>query len=177
MRNDRSRILYCLLTLVLFCSAVFSAPLTRASPIHLRGVGEILIGMTMQEARKTTGQTFTQEFSGGEERGCHIYRIQGIARVSFMLTNGRISRIEILNPMFKTISGIGVGDSQRAVLQKYAGRVTEEKEHYTRNPLFVYNPKDAADQSYRIKFYCENGTIRSITVGKIPEVNYVEGCL
>lgn len=182
MRNDRSKFLKnsphrFFAFLLLVASAVVSAPLTSNSQIHLRGLGELQIGMTIQEARTITGQNVARELSGGEERGCFMYRIAGLPGVSIMETAGRISRIDISDRSFKTISGIRVGDPQKSVFLKYPDRIKEEKEHYTQNPLLVFAPKDAGDQNFRIKFYCEEGTIRSITVGKIPEVNYIEGCL
>ncbi|HBK99807.1 MAG TPA: hypothetical protein DD001_22045 [Microcoleaceae bacterium UBA10368] len=159
------------------------AQLTENSKLALNGIGPIRVGMTVEEASQSAGVRLVQTQSGGEEYGCFYFKPQGEPKgIAFMVTKGRIARVGISNERITTIKGAKIGDTEDQIISLYPGQI-----QITKNPLFArpeakskyltFVPKDAADKNYRIIFVTANNRVISFRSGKIPEVDYIEGCL
>ncbi|PSF28186.1 hypothetical protein C7H19_24750 [Aphanothece hegewaldii CCALA 016] len=75
-----------------------SVRLTQTSKGFTNGIGPVKVGMTIGEASRVAGVKLSQKSSGGEP-SCLYYEPQaGLSGVDFMVTDGRISRIDITNP-------------------------------------------------------------------------------
>ena len=100
-----------------------------------------------------------------------------LKNVGFMITNKHISRIEIDGESIKTLSGIGIGDSEEKVKKTYKDKITiephqyEEKGHY-----LIYKPKDKADQKYNLLFETDGKKVIRFRSGYAEEVYLCEGC-
>ncbi|GFE71926.1 hypothetical protein CFPU101_45360 [Chroococcus sp. FPU101] len=133
--------------------------------------------MTIEEASRAAGVKLIQRSSGGEP-SCLYYKPQtGLSGVDFMVTDGRISRIDIANPKVTTLSGAKVGDSENQIKSLYAGQIQVEPHEY--EPLghyLIFVPQDLQDQSYRVLFETDGKKVTRWRVGKLPEVGWVEGC-
>jgi hypothetical protein len=128
-------------------------------------------------AARTVAGPLARERSESEE--C-FYVMPSRARqgISFMVTGGRIARIDVTSPDYSTMRGARVGQPEADVLRLYGGALAvtghkyEELGHY-----LTFIPRDAADRGYRLVFETDGKVVTSFRVGRLPEVEYVESCL
>lgn len=154
-------------------------PLTTASKLALTSLGAISVGATIQEASQISGIKFAQQPSGGEEWGCNYYQLEGqLKGASLMVTDGKISRIDIDSKKIKTLSGAGIGDTEAKIRELYSGQIETEPHKYVPGGKYlIFVPKDESEQNYRVIFETnEKGIVTRFRSGKLPEVRYVEGC-
>ncbi len=150
--------------------------LTEASSVGIRGIAPIKIGMTIQEARRIAKTELIQVTSGGEP-SCLYYKAKSLKDVSFMVTDERISRIDINNPRVTTLSGAKIGDSETKIKALYPKQIQVKPHKYLKNGRYlVFLPKDREDKNYAIVFETDGKKVTRWRVGKFPEVEWVEGC-
>ncbi|MBE9116631.1 hypothetical protein IQ249_12040 [Lusitaniella coriacea LEGE 07157] len=162
------------------CLKQLQQPLTTASKLTLTSLGAISVGATIKEASQASGVKFANQPSGGEEYGCAYYQLEGqLKDVSLMVTEGKISRIDIDSKQIKTLSGAGIGDTEAKIKELYSGQIeTEPHEYIPGGKYLIFIPKDASEQNYRVIFETnEQGIVTRFRSGKLPEVTYVEGCV
>lgn len=150
-------------------------PLSGNSPLTTEGLGPVLVGMTLSEAEAAAGTAFMAE-SAPPNASCRYFRPESLGGVSFMVTNGEIARVDVSEPVVGTLSGIRVGDPIAGVLDEYGKRVTVEPGEF--NPdhsLLTYTPSDPSDET-RIIFQTDGSHVTGMRSGRLPEVEYVEGC-
>lgn len=151
-------------------------PLTSQTRLTLHGFGPVQIGMTISQAQQVTGQRFNQIESGGEP-SCLYYETNGVEKVSFMVTEGKISRIDVDNPNVRTPSGARIGLTERQIYELYPGYIRSEPHHYLEVGHYLYFvPRDAEEQNYRLIFETDGQKVITIRSGKLPEVSWIEGC-
>ena len=153
-------------------------PLTPTSSLVIDGIGSIRVGMTLQEAANATGLTMATRGTYGHE-SCDYYEAIGSpSGISFMVSYGRIVRVDIDNPAIKTPSGAGIGTSLDQIKALYPGKIKESDHQYVTGGKYLrFVPEDAADQKYRILFETdEEGQVTRFRSGFEDEVGYVEGC-
>jgi hypothetical protein len=152
-------------------------PLTSQTRLTLRGFGPVQIGMTIAQAQQVTGQRFNQISSGGEP-SCLYYQTNAVEKVSFMVTEGRISRIDVDNPNITTPSGARIGFTERQIYELYPGYIRSEPHAYiTAGHYLYFVPRDAEDQNYRLIFETNGNQVMRMRSGKLPEVGWIEGCV
>jgi hypothetical protein len=174
-------------TVVIFSVWVTSvnaqSQLTENSKLALNGIGPIRVGMTVDEASRAAGVRLVFVMNGPDAYSCSYFKPQTEPKeINFMVTKGRIARIDIHNKRITTIRGASIGDDEDRIISLYPGQI-----QITKNPLaarpeakskyLTFVPKDAADKNYRIIFVTAKNRVISFRSGKIPEVEYIEGCL
>ena len=150
------------------------------SPVDLEGMGVVKIGMTIEEAQQEANVTFKQENSGGEEYGCFYFSTEEIDKVSMMVTDNVIARIDINNPLVKTTEGVGIGDTETLIREIYGNNNIEEypHEYIIDGKYVIFIPSENLAQDYGIIFNINSDEkVISFRSGKFPEVGYVEGCV
>ncbi len=159
------------------------AQLTENSKLALNGIGPIRVGMTVDEASQSAGVRLVQTQSGGEEYACLYFRPQVEPKeISFMVTKGRIARVDIYNNRITTIRGAKIGDNEERIFSLYPGQIQATRHPYVGGPprngkYLTFVPKDAADKNYRIIFETSGNRVTRFRSGKLPEVEYIEGCV
>ncbi|MFB8797911.1 MAG: hypothetical protein U7126_27635 [Microcoleus sp.] len=170
-------------TIVIFAVWVTSvnaqAQLTENSKLALNGIGPIRVGMTVDEASQAAGVRLVKGYAGLDENFCSYFKPQGEPKgINFMVTKGRIVRIDISNERVTTIKGAKIGNTEEQIFSLYPGQIRVIK-----NPLggrgnnLTFVPRDAADSNYRLIF--ETGIERRVKYfrsGQLPQVEYIEGC-
>ena len=181
---------------------LFSASLlAQAKPdynnwkLSLNCLGPICVGMSIEQASKITNLEVGHYEKASlkeakrmikESTGHCFYLVPTqkplAGKVEFMVTNKHISTIEINSKEIKTLSGIGIGDSEGKVKKTYKGKIKEDKlSKYDvgggDNHNFVYVAKDKADQKYKLLIVTDGKKVTSVRSGYIEEVGYIEGCL
>ena len=189
MRNLNSSKLVALLigTAVIFVILVTSvsaqSKLTERTKLAINGIGPIRVGMTVDEASQSAGIRLIRIGSGGlDEYQCSYVQPQGEPKgISFMVTKGRIARVDISSKRITTIKGARIGDNENRILSLYPGQIKAKPHPYVSRPpdngkYLTFVPKDAVDKNYRLIFETSKNRVDRFRSGKLPEVEYIEGC-
>ena len=95
-----------------------------------------------------------------------------------MITEGRVSRIDITSSNYSSLSGAKIGQTEQQVIKLYANQLKITRHHYDENGHYLtFVPKDKRDKTYRMVFETNGRSITEFRAGKRPEVEAVEGCL
>ncbi len=149
------------------------------SKTSLRGVGPIRIGMTLEQAREVLGELHSDLEATADPKACYyVVPVHGPEGISIMVSQDRIARIDIVSTAFSTISGARVGDPEKRVLSLYRSRLKVASHQYDENGHYlIFTPKDQSDKNYRLIFETDGKVVTSFRVGRVPEIEWVEGCL
>jgi hypothetical protein len=142
--------------------------------VNIRGYGPIQAGMTLAQAAEAGKRPLTAP--GSEE--CDYVRFEGDTTrgIQFMVVQGRIARVDVHDTTIGTSHGIRIGDSEAAVEEKYADRVTVSPHKYEEGHYLVVAPGAPADSRHEIVFETDGARVTTYRSGRVPEVEYVEGC-
>jgi hypothetical protein len=158
--------------------ASIAAPLlTESSRLGTNGIGPVQVGMTIAEAEAKSGRRFVAEVPG--RGGCGYAVAKGLSGVNFMVINGVIERVDISNPKVMTLSGAKIGDSDARIKTVYPDQIKTESHPYTGRSggkYLIFQPQDRADRNYRVIFETTNGKVVRFRAGRLPAVDYIEGC-
>ncbi|WP_339384126.1 hypothetical protein [Microcoleus sp. LEGE 07076] len=174
-------------TIIIFAVWVTSVSaqvqLTERSKLAINGIGPIRVGMTVDEASRSAGIKLIKSGSGGmDEYQCSYVRPQGAPKgISFMVAKDRIARVDINNDRTTTIAGAKIGNTQQQIIKLYPGQIKVTPHPYVGSPpqngkYLTFVPKDAADKNYRIIFETSKNRVTRFRSGRLPEVEYIEGC-
>ena len=145
-----------------------------ADPVTMKGIGELRIGLPLEALRSRFGARLEGQ---GQEPDAHCSywissRHPGLA---FMVVDGRLVRIDIDDPAYRTLSGVHVGMSEAAILRVYGGRMRIEEHPYT-HPDGKYLVYQAQDEPYGLIVETDRGRATSMRVGYWDNVQWIEGC-
>jgi hypothetical protein len=152
--------------------------LTEASQVGTNGLGPVLVGMTVAEAEQVAGRRFDTDQEGPAGTACLYSKPQGLPGVGFMVIDGKIARIDVWsNPKIKTFWGAKIGDSEARIKQLYGNQIeVQQHEYRPQGHYLVFVPKDKADKNFRVVFETDGQKVTQFRSGRVPEVEYVEGC-
>ncbi len=145
--------------------------------LSLKALGQVKIGMTVKEVKALFTNVNVLDAGGGQE--CYYIEPKGVPKgVAFMITDGRISRIDITSANYSSLSGAKVGQTEKQVMKLYANQLKVTRHTYdVHGHYFTFVPKDSRDKGYRLLFETDGHKITEFRAGKLPEVEAVEGCL
>jgi len=150
--------------------------------IHARGLGRLTVGMTMAQARQLPGLQL-------EELGprpvpadyCTYFRGR-LAGQEFRVRvmRDRVDRIEVSSPGFRTLSGVGVGDSIARAKAAYGDRIAVEPHHSLWDRgyvLMVLGPYTISGDAYGVAFVASPSKgVTEIRAGRYTGIRESEGC-
>jgi len=151
--------------------------LTAASKVAIDGIGPIRVGMTVQQAEASARTRLLSE--GSKLENCWYVKPQGGSRdISFMVIEGQIARVDIYgNSRITTVRGAKIGDSEDRIKSLYPGQIRVTPHEYVQGGHYLtFVPRDASDRQYRLVFETDGRRVKHIRAGRLPEVEYVEGC-
>jgi hypothetical protein len=145
------------------------------APVTLHGIGDLRIGLTVAALRRM-GAT-EEENPLGDEGDCNYWRLPGRDGLAFMVVGGRVVRIDIENPAYRTVSGAHVGMREAEVRAIYGAAMRVEPHPYT-GPEGHYLILRARAEPYGLIFATsyENGRTEGLRVGLWRYVQLIEGC-
>lgn len=119
------------------------------------------------------------DHTSAKEYGCYYINFKGYQRqLGFMVSGGKITRVDVWDSGISTLSGAKVGDSEERIKQLYGDKIKVEPHKYTdKGHYLIYTPKDKNDQNYRVIFETDGSKVTQLRAGLIPDVEAVEGCL
>ena len=139
------------------------------------GIGPVRIGMTRGEAERAAGLPLSDDRELGSAYCYYLDFTRGIKGVIFMLTEGRIARVDVLAPGYATVSGARVGDTEDRLQEIYGARATVEPHKYL-GAAGHYITVRSGDGRYAVQFETRHGRVIRFRAGKFPEVALVDGC-
>jgi hypothetical protein len=163
--------------------------LTQQSKLAIDGIGPVRVGMTIAEAEHSAKVRFIDNERG---ESCYYIRPQGGPQgLSFMVISprqdnrnyrniDRIARVDVLpGSRITTVRGAKIGDTEQRIKSLYPGQIRVTPHEYTFSQgghYLTFIPKDERDASYRLVFETLNNKVTVFRSGRLPEVEYVEGC-
>ncbi len=174
-------------------SPTVEAGLTANSVVRLRSIGPVVIGMTLDQLQEAARvpivkqQGFEQAVA---EKNCAFVSpglIPGYvpppeagrkSPLAFMIVDGKLARIDVLGGDFATERGIKVGSSEQEVVDAYRGDTPLPPRNFVGPPYryLTATPRNESDRNFRIVFETDGAKVVKYQVGKLPEVEYREGC-
>ncbi len=149
--------------------------LTEKWKLSLNSIGPIQVGMSVEEAEKAAGIKLTQSYN----KECSYVRPEGNDYdLLFIVTDNRIARIDVREESrITTGSGIGIGDADEQIQALYPGQIKVTPHKYDpKGEYLTFVPKNSSEADYRIVFETKRNRVTSVRAGKLPEVEWVEGC-
>jgi hypothetical protein len=136
------------------------------------GIGDIRAGMSMDEARIVMHGEFEIPANLGE---CgYIKPKSGPKGIMIMVEKGEISRVDVTSGSVATVQGAKIGDSEDRIKSLYPGQVEVQPHKYTDGHYLVVTPKGGG--SNRLVFETDGKKVTRYRSGRLPAVQYVEGC-
>lgn len=102
--------------------------------VRFDGYGPVRIGMTPAEASRALGMKFESEVDLNDPvlaRSCFYVWSPSLKDVGFMVTEGRISRVDIDSDTVLTEAGVKINSTIENIIRLYPGRVIIEPHAYT----------------------------------------------
>ncbi|MGM3309106.1 hypothetical protein ACSQ6I_24535 [Anabaena sp. WFMT] len=160
--------------------------LTSQSKVTINGIGAVKVGMNLPEA--ALHAKLYVSYAGNDS--CYYLQGEGdLKDISFMVTKDDaksrqqyvtsdvIARVDIDDPRVATVSGAKIGDTEARIKSLYPGQIKVTPHNYVQKGHYLtLIPKDKADQNYRVVFETDGQRVTRYRSGKLPEVEYVEGC-
>lgn len=179
--NTKAKLTFLIGSLVLSPLAILSVSaqtkLTDQSKVVISGIGPIQVGMTVAQASKAAGMQLVSEGSYPSGGSCFYVKPKGgLSNVAFMVSENRIARVDILGSPVTTLSGARIGDTESRIKSLYPGQIEVTPHKYTNGHYLTFVPKDRGDRNYRVVFETDGQRVTGFRAGKLPEVEYVEGC-
>src|SRR5215831_5569867 len=144
--------------------------------VYLNGVGPVKVGMSPREVSAASAVPLI----GDAQRNTACYYIhpkEWPKGVHFMIINGRIARIDINSSEITTLSGARVGHTEDQVKSIYPGQIKVQRHTYEEQGHYLtFVPNDPRYSQYRIVFETDGKVVTRYRAGKLPEVEWVEGC-
>ncbi len=155
--------------------------ISNQAKVATNGIGSIRVGMTVAEASIASGTKLVSTGDYAIERGCYYVQPQGTPKgLYFMVSDGRIARVDVDDKSsITTLSGAKIGDTEARIKALYPGQIKVSPHKYTGDSggnYLTFIPKDKSDRNYRVVFETDGKRVLRFRSGKLPEVEFVEGC-
>lgn len=137
------------------------------------GWGPIRVGMTVSEARAAFGG----DLGDPQNRECdHLRPSPAPAGVLLMVVQGEVARVEVNDTTVATAEGARVGVSEARIRALYPGRVRSVPHKYVDGHYLIVPRGAGADTIHRLVFETDGQRVTRFRSGRVPEVEWVEGC-
>ncbi|HET6680860.1 MAG TPA: hypothetical protein VFG84_06635 [Gemmatimonadaceae bacterium] len=159
-------------------SAAASISDTAPGVLSELGFGPARVGMTLAEIEAAVGQ----DLGEAGDPACsyvtlHLPPGGDSSGVRLMMVDGRLARVDVSDSSITTEAGARVGDTEVRVLEMYGSRARIQPHKYVEDGRYLIVPRGpGADSVERLVFETANGRVTAMRGGRLPEVEWVEGC-
>lgn len=137
-------------------------------------IGPLLAGTRFADAAPLLGVSPSAGTSG--EACTYVVPARGPAGVSIMVRAGEVARIQVDSGTVRTVEGAGIGDAESRVEALYPGRVVVGPSKYTNGHYLTVKPAAETESGFRLVFETDGHRVTGYRAGRLPEVEWVEGC-
>jgi hypothetical protein len=152
-----------------------AVPPAAAWAVTPAGIGSVKFGWSVAELNTALGEQLKPTYEVSSE--CDYLRPASFPQgVSLMVIKDTVMRVDVDTTGVPTGAGAGVGDTEARVLSLYGDRIKVEPHKYT-GPVghyLVVSPLNAPN--FRIIFETDGKVVLSYRAGRLPAVEFVEGC-
>ena len=145
--------------------------------IDYDGFGPVRLGMTKAEVSRVLGEKLVRTHGAGDIECEYLRANQHWDGIEFMFSHNRVVRIDVRKGTTETIAGVRLGDGIQKVKNTYGKQLVVTPHHYIPEPEGSYLTVKSSNGNRAIRFETDNGRVIKYYVGRLPEVEYVEGCL
>jgi hypothetical protein len=146
--------------------------------VVMSGIGAIKVGMTVDEASRVANTQIVTDSGGTQGSSYGRFKSGKLKGLSFIVSNGNITRVDVNSRGISTIKGAKVGDSEDKVKSLYTGQITVDKLQYLQyGHTLTVTPKNKADQKYLLIFETDGKRITKFRSGFKSDVEATEGCI
>ena len=149
-----------------------------AEPLRVSfdALGALRIGMSEREVARASRGPLVHLAPEAEEAGCFYAAARGMpGGASLMFVEGRLARIDVVEPGVRTVSGAGVGTSEARLRRLYGARLMQTPHPYT-SPEGHYLPLVSADGTRGMRFETDGANVTGYYAGTAEAIQYIEGC-
>ena len=152
--------------------------LSTSDTVTTGGLGPVRIGMNPQEANIAAG--YGLALDNFVDDICYYLSTEPVLNdVGFMVSEGTISRVDVFaGSDVTTRSGAKIGMTESQIVGLFGDRIETRSHPYVSGGKYlVFVPVDAEDLNFRVIFETStSGVVTSYRAGRLPEVNWIEGC-
>lgn len=147
-----------------------------ATTVTSTGYGPLRIGMTVANAALAL-KSPVPATTGLDTACAYVHIATAPLGMRIMITGGAVARIEVDSSAIATGLGARVGDSESRVRELYGSRVTVEPHKYLPHGHYmVVAPVPPTDSGFRLIFETDGARVTKYRAGRVPQVQWVEGC-
>jgi hypothetical protein len=140
------------------------------------GIGPVRVGMAIADVERLVGGTARIERIEPDDR-CGYAFVSGVPPgISFMLAGDTVVRANVQEAGILDEAGLGVGSSEAEVMARRAGKIRVEPHPYTGPEGHYLIVDDPARPGFRLIYETDGQRVVTFRAGRLPEVNYIEGC-
>lgn len=132
------------------------------------------VGASAADARSALGIAPAAPFAGGS---CAFIEPGALpVRLYFMAVSDTLVRIDVRDSSVTTTEGARIGDSEARIRELYGSTVRTEPHKYTGPTGHYLIVTPAGNATHRIVFETDGQRVTMFRAGRLPEVEWVEGC-
>ncbi len=156
--------------------SVATAVVDTSATVTAEGFGALRIGMDVTNA--ATALRSPVPSTVGLDTACSLVNFTNAPiGMQLMVVRGIVARIEIDSSSIATGLGARVGDSEARIRDLYGSRVTVQPSKYVANGHYlIVNGTPASDSGFKLLFETDGSRVTRYRAGRMPEVEWVEGC-
>jgi len=153
-----------------------ATPPVESWRVNETSFGPVQFGMRLDEANAVLAGRLTP--AEPLDSACDYVEPSGLgAQVAFMVIGGTVARVDVRDSIVATAEGARVGDSESRIKSLYEGRIEIEPHKYLRGGRYlIASPREASDTTHLIIFETNGKRVMEYRAGRVPEVEWVEGC-
>lgn len=137
--------------------------------------GPLRIGMTSAAITSIIPGAFSLA-APPEAGGCGYAKWDGPPGVSLMFTGDTLVRIDVDSAVVITGDSARVGDTEARIDSIYGSAVRRLPHKYTDGRYLIVVGEPPIDTLHRLVFETDGQRVTKLRAGRMPEVEYVEGC-
>lgn len=138
--------------------------------VRADGIGPIRVGMPVGRALGRPASSPAEPIEGCT----FVYSSAAPEGTALMVVDDTVARVDVESGATATAAGVRIGDPVEAVRRAY-GSVEARPHEYVRGEYLVVRPP-GADARHRIVFETDGRRVMRFRAGRLPEVQWVEGC-
>jgi hypothetical protein len=140
------------------------------------GLGQIQVGMTLDDA---VNMGLLSENPNMKTTCDYVFPAVGAGipdGVSVMVVKGKVARIDVDTGSVTTEEGAKIGDSEDRIRSLYGDDLQVRPHKYINTGHYLVVPGDSASAGKELLFETDGQHVTAFRAGRLPEVEWVEGC-